>query len=168
MIAVRLNRLPFVRLLCDMPGLRVLRVETRSYRFAAPLTSAVYHGHAHVLREMCKLRSLDLNGTTRTGLNLLALAAMRGHVECVQVLLQVPTVDKNKTDGFGNTPLMIAAMSGRLHCTQALCADPGVDVDAKNNEGNTALMLAESRKHAACAAFLSSLESRSHVESEVA
>ena len=98
---------------------------TLSYREHRLVDSCI-KGDVYKLRNLLKVRSIDINMATRWGTPL-SLAAFYGHTAIARELLSIPAIDVNLGQWKGATPLFLAASHRHVDLVRLLLATRGIN-----------------------------------------
>ena len=142
------GHLALVKLLLRKDGILINHVSNGS----TALIEAAAKGHPDVVRELLKMKGLQINyGTTAGGRfvgneaeNVTALfsACQNNHLNIVKQLLNMPEIQLNKAMFDGATPLSMASQEGHVKVVKALLKMKGIKINRANRCGGSPLFLA--------------------------
>ena len=119
---------------------------TLSYREHRLVDSCI-KGDVYKLRNLLKVRSIDINMATEWGTPL-SLAAFYGHTAIARELLSIPAIDVNLGQWKGATPLFLAASHGHVDLVRLLLATRGINPNlGMLGEKTTPLIIAAYKGH---------------------
>ena len=119
---------------------------TLSYREQGLVDSCI-KGDVYKLRNLLKVRSIDINMATEWG-TLLSLTAFYGHTAIARELLSTPAIDVNLGQWKGATPLFLAASHGHVDLVRLLLATRGINPNlGMLGEKTTPLIIAAYKGH---------------------
>ena len=90
------------------------------------LIGSCLQGDTSKLRQLLRLKTLDVNLSTRSGTPL-SIAALNGHTAIARELLSAPKINVNLGHWSGATPLFLAAQHGHEAIVRLLLAAGGID-----------------------------------------
>lgn len=110
---------------------------------ATPLMNAVGNPDSRVVELLLKAE-VDVNATSKSGLNAIRSAAMFAEKPNVVDLLAKAGADLESLDNLGYTPLMVAIDRNKFTKVVAAFIKAGANVNARTPEGKTPLMVVAS------------------------
>lgn len=141
-----------VRILVSRPGIDINgHIACQSI----PLHLAVGFRQVDIMKELFKVRGIDINPRNQEGLTPLSIASQMGDADAVRTLVQASDADGKKLRldvnariASGYTPLSLAAIAGHAAVVAELLQVPGMNVNAPLRFGQTALLAACRHGHA--------------------
>lgn len=100
---------------------------------------ACTNGHIDVVKQLLKIRGINVNAIDDNRETALHWACSKGHTEVVKELLKVREIDINATDKYEETPLHLACTKGHIDVVKELLKVAEINVNAANKMGQTAL-----------------------------
>ncbi|EGN97635.1 hypothetical protein SERLA73DRAFT_30543, partial [Serpula lacrymans var. lacrymans S7.3] len=127
----------------------VMNVNSCTKRGMTPLLLAAAKGHVEVVvKQLLKMREVDINMKDTHGRTPLMGATRGGHNEVVKLLLAKHGINVNsETKASRTTPLMSAASMGHIEVVKHLLAMCDVDINLQDRDGWTTLMFAAKGGH---------------------
>eukprot|EP00698_Gefionella_okellyi_P023871 TRINITY_DN8276_c0_g1_i1.p1 TRINITY_DN8276_c0_g1~~TRINITY_DN8276_c0_g1_i1.p1 ORF type:complete len:922 (-),score=152.88 TRINITY_DN8276_c0_g1_i1:1619-4384(-) len=154
--AVRRGNVECVRALLEFNARDNVRTPRRRFTL---LHIAVIENHAHVVRELLQLPTLNINARDTDDWAALHWAAEMGHDDCVRMLASQEKCQVNITDSSHRTPIHFAAVEGgrkQRRCIVILWKH-GADINMQARSGATPIEIAKECKQFACVELLKRL-----------
>lgn len=112
---------------------------------------AVTSDHVNCLREMLRLRHVDLHAPQlATGVTLSHVAARKGSVSALQLLIEIDFTLAVAKDHKGSTPLHVSAYHDQLHCLKYLLYNTDSSANSKDSDGATPVHFAAAAGNLEC------------------